>query len=174
ENRVVEAFPHRIRDVQAELDSDGPQYQKPEHHHQRQVKSTEAGGIELWEGEVKRAARREQPDLVAIPHRTDGPQNGSPLTIVSRGHRVDDAGSEIESVEHHVGGEHHRNDDEPKCFHQCASSGSAAGPRSISRRTRNRNRMPSTMYMPMKPSKVNNPFPAETVREYPSAVRNRP
>ncbi len=34
--------------------------------------------------------------------------------------------------------------------------------------------MPSTVYIPIKPKSVNIPFPAETIFEYPSAVRIKP
>ena len=76
--------------------------------------------------------------------------------------------AQIKPVEHHVGCDHDRDDSEPDCFHripQCAASGCATGPFSISLRTRNRNSTPSTVYIPRKPSSVNMPFPAETIFE---------
>src|SRR5437879_13366649 len=53
------------------------------------------------------------------------------------------------------------------------ASTSSAGPCSISRRTRKMNRRPRTVYMPIKPSSVNQPLPAETVFEYPSRSEER-
>jgi hypothetical protein len=56
----------------AELDGNAAQDEQPQYDHQRQVKSAEAGRVKRGKGKVQRAARREQPDFVAIPNGADG------------------------------------------------------------------------------------------------------
>ena len=58
----------------AHLDAEAPEHQEPEHHHQGEIETAEAGGIEQREGEVECPARGEKPDLISIPHRPDGPK----------------------------------------------------------------------------------------------------
>src|SRR5437868_13738089 len=103
--------------------------------------------------------------------------------------------AEVEPIQHDVSRQHQRDENEPDRFHYAdllaydsAVSGSTlaltgvacpcwfrkSGPCMISRQINIRNRMPSTMYMPMKPSSVNSPLPAETFAEKPCSVRSNP
>ena len=63
------------------------------------------------------AARGDQPDLVAVPDRSDRRQYGPPLLVGPGDEPVDDAHPEVEAVQHRVDGEHGRDDREPDCFH---------------------------------------------------------
>ncbi len=169
--------------MDAELDAEAAQHEQPEHHHQREIESAEARGVELRERKVERAAGGEQPDFVAVPDGADRAQDLAALVVGFGRHQIDRARAEIESIEHDVCRDHNCDDPEPEGCHlhlPCAAggfparSGSPSGPFSISRRTRNKNRMHITVYMPMNPSSVNRPLPAETVLEYPSDVRISP
>ena len=72
EDGVPERLPHQALDVIAELNGDAAQNQQPEHDHERQIEAAETGSIESGESEIQGAAARQQPHLVAIPHRADG------------------------------------------------------------------------------------------------------
>src|SRR5208337_1379458 len=176
EDNVEESFPHLVLDVRAELDADGAQHQQPQNHHQGQIEAAEAGGVEQWKCEVQRSASGEQPYFVAVPHWTNGTQNGAALRIAPGDEEMDCPGAEIKAVKQHVNSDHHRDDHEPNGCHgyrtsagvpgtTLTPSGAGSGPCSISRRTRNRNSMESTVYIPRKPRKLNQPLPAETIFE---------
>src|ERR1019366_5967537 len=151
EHGVPERLPDRAFDVIAELDGYAAQDEEPEHDHQRQIESAEAGGVERGEGEEQRAAGGEQPDLIAVPDGADGAEYGAAFFVGARDQQVGDAGAEIEAIQHHVSGEHQGDEAKPGGFHKGSQAPACSGPSSISRRMRNRKRMARTVYMPMKP-----------------------
>jgi hypothetical protein len=78
-----------ILDVIAELDGDAAQDQQPQHDHQGQIESAEAGGVERREREIQRAAAGQQPHFVAVPHRTDDAKHPRALAVgVARGQEM--------------------------------------------------------------------------------------
>ena len=106
----------------AELDRNAAQDEQPQHDHQRQIESAEAGSVERGESEVERAAGSEQPDFVAIPYRTDRAKHGTPFLIGVRDQQVRDPGAEIETIQHHVSAEHQGDKAEPGRFHRHSGS----------------------------------------------------
>src|SRR5260370_8574288 len=90
---------------------------------------------------------------------------------------LNNSGTEIEAIEQNVACDHNRCQAEPESCHgqillyastwllsgvsesRCGIR--ASGPCATSRATRNKKRIPNTMYIPMKPRKVNSPLPAE-------------
>src|ERR1039458_9528550 len=121
------------------------------------------------QSENRRAAAGQQPHFIATPHRTDRAQHLPPLAIRARYQELDDARPQVESVQHHVHGDHHRHQHEPGRLDHASS-----GPCSISWYTSSRNSMAKTAYMPMNPINVNSALPAETCGDTPSGVRIRP
>ena len=126
EDHLEETLPDGVFDVGTELDADGAQHQQPQHHHQRQIEAAEAGGVEQRKGKVQRAAGRQQPDFVAVPHRTDARSTMRRSSAVFATSRVDRTRAEVESVKHHVGGQHHCDEHEPERCHRSPSSGTPA------------------------------------------------
>ncbi len=114
---VPKPSPERIVDVSTQLDAKRTQHQQPQHHHQGEVEAAEARRIEHREAEEQRAGRANQPDLVAVPHRTDGAEDAAALRFRLCGHMVNDSRAEIEPVEHDVDRQHQRDGDEPERFH---------------------------------------------------------
>src|SRR5271155_5673194 len=108
--------------MRSEFNADAAQHKQPKHHHQRKVKSAEAGGIELREGKVKRATGSQQPDFVPVPYRTNRAQHHATLRATPRHEKADHTRAEIETVEHYVRGHHHRHDHEPERFHRSSNS----------------------------------------------------
>src|SRR5579862_9020283 len=103
--------------LMAQFDADAAQHQQPENHHEWQIESAEAGGIEERKSEVERSASGEQPDFVSVPHRADGTHDGLALPGSAGGAEIDDSGAKIESVEHDISGNHDCDNHEPKRFH---------------------------------------------------------
>src|SRR5437899_12312533 len=79
---IKEALPHGIFHVGTKLDSDGTQHQQPQHHHQGQVKATEAGGVELGKREVQGPTGSGQQHSVAIQYSPDRAQTKPALTAI--------------------------------------------------------------------------------------------
>src|SRR6185437_13093031 len=101
----------------AELNRNTPQHQKPQYDHQCEIETAEARGVETWEREIERSARREEPDFIAIP---DGPNGGKErvaLRVSAGGEKMDHTRSEVEAVEDDVGGEHNSDKTKPNRFH---------------------------------------------------------
>ena len=172
ENDIEEILPHPVFDVGAEFNADAAENEQPQHNRQRQIKSAKTRGIEPRESKVECAAGSEQPNFVAIPDGADGAQHLASLVVGLGCKQINHTRAQIETVEHDIGRDHHCDNPEPKPrhIHLASAAGwspdrdslSANGPRSISRRIRNRPRMPSTVYIPINPNRVNMPFPAET------------
>ncbi len=113
EDGVEETLPQLVVDVRAELNADAAQHEEPQHHRQRQIKAAEAGGVEQRKCEVQRSTGGEQPNLVAVPYRADGTQDGTALLVVPGDEEMDRAGSEIKAVQQNINRDHYRDDHEP-------------------------------------------------------------
>ncbi len=103
--------------MHAKFNTESPQNEQPQNDHEGHVKTAEGGRVEKRESEEERATGSQEPDLIAIPYRPNRPQRVLALLFGARNERKDDADSEIESVEHDVGGEHGDDDPEPECAH---------------------------------------------------------
>src|SRR5580700_3720910 len=171
----------------AKFDADAAQHKQPQHHSEWKIKPAETGGVQQRKCEVERASSSEQPDFVAVPYRPNRAQNCATLSIVFGDEEMDRTGPDIEAVEQDVHGDHYRDDHEPNRWHGYRTStglrrpdigGSGgptgSGPCSISRRTRNKKRNESKVYIPANPRNVNQPLPADTILEKPSSVRISP
>src|SRR5438105_10365982 len=104
----------------AQLDADAAQHEQPEDHHQRKIEAAEAGSVEQGEREVEGASGSEEPDFIAVPNGTDGAHDLASLEGGLGRAQIDDAGAEIESVEHNIGGNHDCDDHEPKSLHKAS------------------------------------------------------
>src|SRR5580704_3546084 len=181
EDGVEEALPDTFLNVRSELDADGAQHQEPEHHHQGKIESAEAGGVQQRKGEIQCATAGEQPNFVAVPHRSDGANHRAALVIGFGDDEVQSSSAEVEAIQQNVNRHHHCHNHEPNRCHSYRTSATdvemaaifsfklgastVSGPCSISRRTRKRNSTPSTVYIPANPRKLNHPLPAETIFE---------
>src|SRR5579872_3431967 len=116
-NQVKKSPPHGIIDVRGQFDADAAQHQQPQHHHQGQIETTEARGIEQREGKVERSARGEKPDFVAVPDRANRADDGLALCGCARRAQINDAGAKIESIEYHIGRDHESDNSEPESLH---------------------------------------------------------
>ena len=101
----------------AELDADAAEDEQPEHHHEREIETAEGRGVKQREGEEERASGSEQPDLVAIPDRSDGSEGLGAFGLGTRDEETNDADAEVEAVEDDVSGEHQHYDPEPESAH---------------------------------------------------------
>ena len=113
ENQIEEADPDRMFQVAAHFDADSAQHQEPQDHHQGKIEAAEAGGIKQRKGEVQRATGGDQPDFIAIPHRTDGTQDLAALIAGLARAQINRARSQVEAVEHCVGRNHQGHHHEP-------------------------------------------------------------
>lgn len=133
EDDVPERLPHRrIVEVVAELQGDAAPHEEPQDDHQWQEEPAEARGVEDGKGEHEDAADGDQPHLVAVPERADGPEDRRTLGLVAADDEMADPDAEVEAVEDHVDDDHGGQGGEPERGHK------GSGPCSISRATRNR------------------------------------
>src|SRR6185436_20381482 len=100
EQSVKERPPEGIVDMHAQFDAGAAQNEQPQHNHQGQIETAECGRVKGREGEVKSAAAGQQPDFVAIPDRANTSEHDLPVRFAARQHRMQDADSEVEAVEH--------------------------------------------------------------------------
>src|SRR5690606_5030710 len=84
------------------LEADVTHDQGGEDQEERQVEAREEGGVPLGEGGEGGAARDDQPDLVAVPDRPDGVQDGAALVAVAAQRPHQHADPEIEALEDEV------------------------------------------------------------------------
>jgi hypothetical protein len=103
--------------VVAQLHADSPQHQQPQHNHQRQIKARERRRVEQRKGKIERTAARQQPHLVAVPHRANAGQRGPPLGFVADQEQVQHTDAQVEAVQHHIADDHHGNQPEPDETH---------------------------------------------------------
>src|SRR5258708_23120379 len=103
--------------MRAEFDADAAQDQQPQHHHERQIESAEAGSVELRESKVEGASGGHQPDLVAVPDGADGGENATALFVRLGDREVNRAGAQVESIEHDISRDHERDNPVPQGLH---------------------------------------------------------
>ena len=80
---------------------------------QGQIEAGEERRVPLGEGGEGRAARGEQPHLVAVPDRTDGAECDAPVGLVAGDQRQQHADAEVEALEEEVAGPQDRDQQEP-------------------------------------------------------------
>lgn len=112
EARVPELSPGRIAGT--ELEGHGAHDKAEQHQHDGQVEPGERRGIGVREGGEQRTSRREQPHLVAVPHRTDGPAQHRALLVVFRDEGRQHADAQIEPVKHEIARDEHEDEEEPQ------------------------------------------------------------
>ena len=115
-------------------------------------------------------------------------KHGAALVVGARDEQMDDAGAQIEAVEHHVRREHDGDNAEPERCHRSSDDEAISSPRA-SLVTGSRFRIRAVFNFAIHQEQEQNrqhgvhpheaeqreqPLPAETVLEYPSAVRIRP
>src|SRR5260370_11569228 len=136
EESIKEAAPEGFMHMHAELYTETPQNEQPQHNHERHVKAAEGGGVEKGKSEEEGSTGGQQPDLIAVPYRPDGAQSVLALLFGTRNEGKDDADTQIETVENDVSREHDGHDPEPECAHvpssyavvrQCPEPGSPTG-----------------------------------------------
>ena len=98
----------------APLERDDANDQEHEHEQQGEVEARERGGVPGREGGEGRAARYHQPDLVAVPHRTDRIEHRPPVVLVARQEREQGADAEVEALEQEVAGPEDGDEQEPE------------------------------------------------------------
>jgi len=89
----------------------------PEHDHQRQIEAAESRSIEKRKGEVQCAAAGQQPNLVAIPDRTDAGECCVAFGFVANQKKMQHTDAHIEAVQHHITDDHHGDQPEPDESH---------------------------------------------------------
>ena len=96
----------------AEFDGHGAEDQRHEQQHEGQVKAGKHRGIDHGERGEERAAARDKPHLVAVPHRADGVEH-HPALLIGLGEKVQRAHAEVEAIEDGVAGEQDAHQGEP-------------------------------------------------------------
>src|SRR5262249_52672359 len=134
-------------EVRAKLDRDASDDEQPKDEHQRQVEAAECARVNRGKGENQDPTGGDQPNFVGVPYPPDLAQPLAPLLLGSVTQHNPQADPTIEADENHVDREHQPHQEEPESGHHDASAG--AGPRPISRATRNRKPIPSSRYRPM-------------------------
>ncbi len=124
EHRVPKGGPQGALQVRAKLYGEAPDHQQPEHDDQRQIEPRETGGVQQGEREEQGAARRDQPDLVSVPHGADGADDHAPLPIVSGGEQVYGTRTKVKTVQQDVHRHHQCHADKPDRLHRSSSSSS--------------------------------------------------
>src|SRR5713101_543024 len=106
----------------SEFEGNSAENQQPENHHQRQIEAAEACGIKRGEREVERATRGNQPHFVATPHGANRTDQHAALCVAACDPEMQDAGADVEAVEHDVACEHESHQAEPDASHRVPSS----------------------------------------------------
>jgi hypothetical protein len=91
-----------------------PQDERPEYEKDGEVEPGQSGRENARERDEQDAARREQPDLVAVPVWSNRREHLAALLIGSGDERVQRTSAQVEPVEHHVGRERHGGNGEPQ------------------------------------------------------------
>ena len=165
EGDVPELPPQRMVDMMTQLDTQRSEDEKPEHDHERQVKATKSPGVQHGERQDHGPARCQQPDLVAVPNWPNAPQNHLALRVGLRNEEMEHSRSEVETVEHHVDGEHPRKEHVPDLGKHHVDSAVVLGPRPMILSASETKSTDKRAYKPMKPRRVNKTLPLETLSE---------
>src|SRR5260370_4327324 len=99
-------MPDPVLDVSAEFNADAAQNEQPQDNGQRKVEPAEGGRVESREYKVECAAGGEQPDFVAIPHRTDGAQHSASFVVRLGCKQINRARAKIKSVQPDLAPDH--------------------------------------------------------------------
>ena len=121
EAHVPHARPASV--VGAKLKRNGAHDKPEEHEHHREVETRERRGVCCGKRREQRTARREQPNLVAVPHRADAAADICALGLVLRKDRVEHTRAQVESVEHEIARNQHEDQEEPQYLknrHYCS------------------------------------------------------
>ena len=98
----------------AELKSHAAYDQCDQHKQQCQIEAAEHRGIPVREGRKHRAARREEPDFIAVPEWPNGAGNNSPLFLVSGDERQKHSHSIVEAFQEEEAGKQDDNQEKPQ------------------------------------------------------------
>src|SRR5260370_7966900 len=79
EESIKEAAPEGFMNMHAELYTETPQNEQPQHNHERHVKAAEGGGVEKRKSEEEGSPVGHQPDLITAPSGPDSPHPVPPL-----------------------------------------------------------------------------------------------
>ncbi len=115
EDRAVPPGPPAVGVVLAAvLECDAAHDQRDEDQEEREVEAGEERRIPGRERRERRAAGGQQPDLVAVPDRSDRVDDHAPVVVVLREERQEDADPEVEALEHEVPDPEDRDQREPE------------------------------------------------------------
>ena len=95
---VPRVAPTRILDLASIVEADGAKEQREQREDQRNVKAGERGGVDERPGRERRAARGDEPDLVALPVGPDAVQHDPPLVVGAAHERQQRPDAEIHPV----------------------------------------------------------------------------
>src|SRR4029450_1818748 len=121
-----EAAPPGTVPLTPKFEGQSAQDQRQQGEDQRQVKAGEHGRVPAGErGEHSRAGD-DQPDLIAIPDRSDGTDNRPSPDVVAADDAVQHTHAEVKPLQHEEAGPHDREEDEPESRqrHQYVNSSS--------------------------------------------------
>ncbi len=113
--------------LRAPLERDDANDQEEQDEQQREVEAREHRRVPGGEGRERRSAGDDEPDLVAVPDRSDRPQGGTPLLVRARDERKQHPDPEVEPLEQEI----RRPDDEDQAepegleVHQYVTAGVA-------------------------------------------------
>ena len=91
--------------------ADDERYQQQDH---RQVQAREHGRVPAGESGEHGGAGHDQPDLIAVPQRSDRVDDGPAADVVPADDAVQHADAEVEALEEEEAGPQHGDDDEPE------------------------------------------------------------
>ena len=97
----------------AELERHAAQDEREEHQKQREVERREHRRVDVRERSEERAARRDHPDLVAVPDRRDRAQDHRAVAVSAREEGQQSADAVVEALENEEAGKKHDDEDEP-------------------------------------------------------------
>src|SRR5581483_5501582 len=103
--------------MHTQLDPDATHDQQPKHDHEREIEAAEGGRVQERKCKVERAASGQQPDLVTVPHRPNGPQHDLAILLAAREKWMQNANSDIEAIKNHVRNNHQRDKPKPDKSH---------------------------------------------------------
>ncbi len=114
EERVVpKRAPRGIVDLVSELEADGTHDERRQHEKYRDIEARERRCVNRRPGGEDRAAAEQQPDLVAVPDRTDRVDGDAPLDIASRDEGQQRRDAEVEAVHDGEADEQHAEEKPP-------------------------------------------------------------
>lgn len=113
EGQVPGPPPRRRAPLRSELERDATDDERDQDEEQREVELTEHRPVPSRECGKRRTAGDDQPDLVAIPERSDRVETEPPVDVVGGDDRREDGHAEVETLEHEVPGPQQADEGEP-------------------------------------------------------------